>query len=228
MSVRDRIVEHLKAHDEGVDDDMLTEALGLSRRQHANQECRKLESAGLVERRRVSGKIRNFATGTARACSEEVTESPPTVSVTSSQQFFRNPDKPWYWEGNVQSVVAQFLTGKGYTIRRVANTLTKEQGKDIIAVSSTGQELWVSVKGRPGRTPRTTPYLMARHYLSHAMRDMLVWRDENESVDLALGLPEFITYRNGVRTMAGRFADLTVSVIWVFEDAKVEVCPTFL
>jgi predicted transcriptional regulator len=54
MTVRDRIIEHLKSHGEGVDDDMLSQALGLTRRQHANQECRKLESVGLVERRRVN------------------------------------------------------------------------------------------------------------------------------------------------------------------------------
>lgn len=228
MTVRERILAHLKEHPEGVDDDTLAEALRLSRRQHANQECRKLESAGVVERRRVNGKIRNFITGEAGVSLEQVTESRPPVIASGSQQFSRNPDKPWYWEGNVQSAIVEFLTEKGYTILRAANTLTKEHGKDIVAASSQGRELWVSVKGRPEGTPRTTPYLMARHYLSDAMRDLLVWKGESDSVSFALGLPEFVTFRNGVRLMAGELAELTASVIWVLTDGKVEVSPNFL
>ena len=66
----------------------------------------------------------------------------------------------------------EFLARKEYQIHRAANTLTKEQGKDIMAVSSVGRELWVSVKGRPEGTLKTSPYLMARHYLNDAMGDL--------------------------------------------------------
>lgn len=117
MTVRDRIVEHLKSHAEGVDDDMLTEALGLSRRQHANQECRKLESDGLVERRRVSGKTRNFLRK-GGSTSKPAAESVPSVPVRSSNGVRRNACNPWDWEGNVQSSVVAFLTSNRYAIRR--------------------------------------------------------------------------------------------------------------
>ena len=60
MTVRDRIIEYLKVHPEGVDDDTLAIELGLSARQHSNQECRRLEQQGLVRRLKVRGKIRNF------------------------------------------------------------------------------------------------------------------------------------------------------------------------
>lgn len=69
---------------------------------------------------------------------------------------------------------------------------------------------------------------MARHYLSDAMRDLLVWKGESDSVSFALGLPEFVTFRNGVRLMAGELAELTASVIWVHTDGKVEVSPNSL
>ncbi len=60
MPVRDRILAYLQSHPEGVDDDALKDALGLTQRQHANTVCRQLETGGLVERRPVEGKIRNF------------------------------------------------------------------------------------------------------------------------------------------------------------------------
>lgn len=227
MTVRDRIIGHLRAHSEGVDDDTLTEALGLSRRQHANQECRKLESAGLVERRRVKGKTQNFlrdGTNNSNASSASVLSEPPIILKECS----RKPDKPWYWEGNVQSAVVAFLVSKGFTIRRVADTLSRERGKDIVAVSLSRQELWVSVKGRPDGTPRTSPHLMARHYFADALHDILCWREEDEAIALALALPDFVTYRNRADKLARRLIELHASIFWVFEKGKVEVSPNSL
>lgn len=57
---RDRIIDYLKQHPEGADDDELAETLGLRYRQQANSCCRDLAGAGLIERRRVGGKIRNY------------------------------------------------------------------------------------------------------------------------------------------------------------------------
>jgi hypothetical protein len=227
MTVRDRIVERLKAHAEGMDDDMLTEALGLSRRQHANQVCRKLESAGLVERRLVNGKTRNFLRD-GRRNSEAVAQPVLSVQPVIVSESVRKHDKPWYWEGNVQSAVVTFLVSSGFMIRRVADTLTREHGKDVIAVSSSGRELWVSIKGQPDGTKRTSPHLMARHYFEAAVHDLLCWRDEDKSVSLALGLPDFVTYRSGARKIAGRLLELKANILWVSKDGKVETSPDFL
>ena len=87
-------------------------------------------------------------------------------AALATEQFSLNSNKLWYREGNVQTAIVEFLAGKEYQIQLAANTLTKEQGEDIIAVSSAGRELWVSVKGRPEGTSKTTPYLMARHTTS--------------------------------------------------------------
>ena len=227
MTVRDRIVGHLRAHPEGVDDDTLTEALGLSRRQHANQECRKLERAGLVERRRVEGKIRNFLQD-GRDRSNLASGLAPSVPVRSLNEARQNPSKSWDWEGNVQSALVAFLVSNGFTVRRVADTLTKEHGKDIVAISPSGQELWVSAKGKPVGTPRTSPYLMARHYFESAVHDLLCWRDEDMSVSLALGLPDFVTYQSSAKKIAGRLLELKASIFWVSENGQVETSPNFL
>lgn len=149
----------------------------------------------------------------------------PTVTLKESS---RKPDKPWYWEGNVQSAVVRFLVSNGFMIRRVADTLSREQGKDVVAVSSLGLELWVSIKGRPAGTPRTSPHLMARHYFADALHDILCWREEDESVALALALPDFVTYRNRADKLARRFIELKASILWVFENGKVEASPNFL
>ena len=226
MTVRDRIVEHLKCHTEGVDDDLLTEALGLSRRQYANQECRKLEGLGLVERRIVNGKTRNFLRDGTRNSSADLPV--PSVSPEVSEESQQKPDKSWYWEGNIQSAVVAFLVSKGFMIRRVADTVTREHGKDIVAVSSSGRELWVSVKGRPEGTSRTSPHLMAKHYFEAAVHDLLCWRDEDKSVSVALGLPDFVTYQSGARKIEGRLLELKASIFWVSDDGKVETSPNFL
>jgi len=55
MTIKERIVEYLKKHPEGVDDDLLARNLNLSARQQANIRCRQLEEEGLVERRKVGG-----------------------------------------------------------------------------------------------------------------------------------------------------------------------------
>ena len=53
MSARDRIIALLRTHPTGLDDDVIAEKLGLSRRRQANSRCRELERDGIVERRSV-------------------------------------------------------------------------------------------------------------------------------------------------------------------------------
>jgi hypothetical protein len=224
MTVRDRIIEHLRNHPEGVDDDRLTATLGLSRRQHANQECRKLVTAGLVERHVVCGKTRSFLRDGGDSSTAPAEPVPPARSLEAQL----NPNKPWDWEGNVQSAAVAFLVSNRFTMNRVADTLTREHGKDIVAVAPSGRELWVSVKGRPEETARTTSYLMARHYFEGAVHDLLCWREEKRSAALALAFPEFVTYRNGAKRVAGQLQELKASVFWVFEDRKVQASPNFL
>ena len=146
MSIQDRILDYLKQHPEGVDDDALTAALGLKQRQQANPRCRRLEEHGIVMRQPVHGKIRNFLNTDA-----------PMTSIEPKGITVRLEDRPWYWEGNVQARVVRHLEGLGYRIQSAADTASKQQGKDVIAIAPSGQRLWVSVKGYPRGTPRTNP-----------------------------------------------------------------------
>lgn len=60
MTIKESIISFLQNHPDGADDDELANVLGLSARQQANSRCRQLEKEGLVVRRLVNGKIRNF------------------------------------------------------------------------------------------------------------------------------------------------------------------------
>lgn len=225
MTVRDRILAYLRDHPEGVDDDALAAALPLRRRQHANNECNKLAQMGLIQRRPVNGKTRNFLSASSNSAGNKKSASETdTIQATAEGTGWRS-ERPWFWEGNVQTVAKEFLRGEGYRIVRAANTAKKEKGKDIIAVSPSGQELWVTAKGQPEGTPRTTKYTQARHYFSDALRDLVSWRGQNDSVAIALVLPDFVTYRNSTRRFAAQLAQLRVFVVWVRQDRKVEVPP---
>jgi len=211
LTIQDRIVEYLEAHPEGVDDDSLTVVLGLRQRQQANQRCRRLEQFGIVSRRRIEGKIRNFL-------------NPGALPIRVSQPAtLAGDERPWYWEGNVQAQVVRHLCDKRYSIVSAADTASKQQGKDIVAVTPSGQRLWVSAKGYPKGTVRTNSRTQARHWFAHALFDLVLWHQENPSIALALAMPEQPTYRNLAHRSRWFLAELKAQVFWVVESGEVLV-----
>ncbi|MCL5995778.1 MAG: MarR family transcriptional regulator [Chloroflexi bacterium] len=201
-----RILDYLNQHPEGADDDELTVALGLKRRQHTNIVCRNLASRQLIRRQRVDGKIRNFATGQ--------TVPVPTRAPADAS------GRPWYWEGCVQARVEQYLRAQGYTILRTANTATHERGKDIEAQKD-GRPLWVSVKGYPRGTKRTQPGGQAVLWFKDAMFDMLVWHGVKTAADLALAFPDFPRYHKSLAKVAWLQPVIKFDVFWVSESGEV-------
>ena len=210
MTIQERIVAYLAEHSEGIDDDALASILGLKQRQQANQRCRRMEQFGIVERRAVNGKIRNFLNPAATL----IRDGPPSGSAA---------EKPWYWEGNVQATVVHRLEGPGYKIQSVANTATREQGKDIIAIDTSGQMLWVSAKGYPQGTVKTSPRNQAPHWFARALFDLILWRGQDPSVSLGLAFPEQTTYRNLANRVRWFLDVVGASVFWVAEDQSVAV-----
>jgi len=206
MTVQDRILDYLTHHPEGVDDDALTVALGLAQRQQANQVCRRMEQIGILTRRRVDGKIRNFVNPASEKSPKP--NSPPE-------------ERPWHWEGHVQAATVRHIQTLGFRIEFVANTATKQQGKDMIAVARSGQKTWISAKGYPVGTVKTTPATQARHWFSHAMFDLILWHGEDASVALALALPDQITYRNLSSRARWFLEELKASIYWVHQDGRV-------
>lgn len=208
MTIQDRILEYLTHHPEGVDDDALTVALRLTQRQQANQRCRRMEQSGILTRRRIDGKIRNF------------------VNMSNNMEEKSKPsllpgEQAWYWEGNVQAAVVQHIQTLSFHIKWTADTATKQQGKDVTAVAPSGQTLWISAKGYPVGTVKTNPQTQARHWFSHAIFDLILWHGEDASVALALALPDKITYRNLSARVIWFLEELNVSIYWVHQDGRV-------
>jgi hypothetical protein len=129
--------------------------------------------------------------------------------------------KPWFWEGHVQRVIVGWLIGGGWAISSSANTASKSPGKDIIARNQRG-EFWITVKGYPQGTLKTNPSTQARHWFSHAMFDLLLYRGENNLVELAIGLPQIgKTYPNLVKRSAWGLRTCNACVLWVTENGSV-------
>jgi hypothetical protein len=183
MTIGERIVALLQRRPDGVDDDELSDLLGLKARQQANSRCRQLTKEGVVVRHAVNGKIRNFWSGQPIP---DTSSNPPSHSKDSSRQ--------WFWEGNVQAQLVRYLSGQNYRIRSVADTLTKQRGIDIVAERN-GEVLWISVKGYPAGTDRTPPSTQAGHWFKQAIFDVLSYRGQDKSVSLGVGLPDYKRYR---------------------------------
>jgi len=217
MTIQERILQHLAEHPEGVDDDALAYALGLAQRQQANSRCRRLAHFGIVTRRSSGGKIRNFLNE-----GPIVGESIPLPSASVADVVPR----PWFWEGNVQAAVVTYLRIIEYQIMSVANTATREPGKDVVAVSPAGQTLWISAKGFPAGTIRTNPRTQARHWFAHALFDLILWHGEDVSVSLALALPKYETYRKLAKRTGWFLSSMSACIYWVGEDGTVtlQIC----
>lgn len=188
VTIADDILVLLRDHPSGLDDDEIASLLHLSQRQAANQTCNKLASAGKLRRITVGGKIRNFLYGQAPL----PVRSPPVAEGGQS------PDRIWHWEGNVQASIVEDLRDEYWAVTHV-DTASKQHGKDIEATKE-GRTLWVTVKGYPESRGATNPSTQARHWFSHAIFDVVLYRNEDPDVELAVGLPDFKTYR----ALAGR------------------------
>jgi hypothetical protein len=214
MATKQRILSFLQNHPEGADDDEITRALGLSYRQQANMRCRELEQDGLVVRRQVHGKIRNFrAGGGADSLS-------PASSVPEESQDHLAEDENWFWEGNVQSRVISYLVTQGYQIRSAADTASHQQGIDIVAEKN-GKSFWVSVKGYPRGTTKTAPSVQAGHWFKQAIFDMIAYRERDKQVPLAVAFPDYPRYRSMANKITWLKPVANFYYFWVKESGEV-------
>lgn len=169
----------------------------------------------LVVRRRVDGRLRNYATGAALRVPPP---SPPAPPAQPHAEVSAGPS-PWHWEGNVQSWAAAYLLSQGYFIRRVADTAAREHGIDLVAEKG-GRELWVTVKGFPAGTSRAQPSTQARVWFEGALFDIVEWRGRNASVELAMALPDFPRYRDLAERVRWLQPIAGFSYLWVHEDGS--------
>ncbi|OAB40550.1 hypothetical protein PMSD_01195 [Paenibacillus macquariensis subsp. defensor] len=132
-------------------------------------------------------------------------------------------NRPWYWEVNVQNHLVKYLISNSYNVSAVANTAARTQGIDIIAHSSEGEELWVSLKGYPNSNNKF-PNNQARHRFSRAIFDLVLYHEQNSNVNLAISLPErFTTYINLLPRVKWLKETIPFKVYWVNENGKIRV-----
>jgi hypothetical protein len=167
---------------------------------------------------------REAAAGPApRLDSDDVTghaESTDTDTDASSA------DQSWSWEGNVQAAVVRHLVARGWNIRRVANTSTKESGVDIEAISG-DRRLLVEVKGYPSAHYSTgakagekkqNHATQARHYFAGALLTATLMRADHPGDEVVVALPSYTTYEHLARRTAAVLEQIGVG-IWLIDQS---------
>ncbi len=216
MTHQDTILAFLHTAAGPICDDCLSSRTKIVPRQTVNLNCRRLSVALAIARAQMTDchycrlpKICSFIGARGQPLPAPLPQALPPRSHSL-----------WHWEGNVQSVLVQWLTSDGWDIRSAADTAAKTRGKDIIAKRG-DHDLWVSVKGYPAGTQKTTPSTQARHWFAKAVFDLVMYRDESSCALLALGLPDFATYRNLSKRTQWLRSHLPFTIYWVDESGAV-------
>ena len=214
----DRVLDYVRRHPDGVSDKEVFEGLSLKHHAQANQCCRALQAAGLIERRVMGGRITNLSTAAAHV-------EAPDFAPSSSQE-----DEPWYWEGNVQRCLVDCLETRGWSCA-VADTASGQHGPDIDAVHPTSGRLIVEVKGYPktvyqrgpnkGKPKPTNPKLQARHWYAGALLSALLRKADAPDAKVGLCSPDMPTYQALIRRTSQSLKCLGLQVYLVAEDGSV-------
>jgi Holliday junction resolvase-like predicted endonuclease len=107
-------------------------------------------------------------------------------------------------EAVVQAELIAHLQATGWTILRQANTASKEQGIDVVAVKD-GTTVACEVKGYPSRSyvdPRraaevkpTSPSVQARHWFAGAILASMLTRNDHPDYRVVIVVPDAGTYQ---------------------------------
>lgn len=147
-------------------------------------------------------------------------ELPPLLPYKSNIKEGCYNNKPWFWEGNIQSTLVKYLEEKEYKIKSTADTSSRESGKDIVAMTPDNKLLWVSVKGWPEKSINT----QARHWFSQALFDIILYMDEDIGCNKAIAFPDkFKTYSNLRQRITWFKSQAGFKIYWVNENGKVSV-----
>jgi hypothetical protein len=139
-------------------------------------------------------------------------------------------EKEWYWEGNVQKVIIDWLTENGWKIEQSA--INHEHGPNIKATKN-GRNLLAEVKGYPsttdahgerkGQPKPTKPALQARHWFEEAFHTCIQRKNQNPKADVLIVFPDFKRYRDLIKGAEWSFQKLEIKVVLVGEDRSVEM-----
>ncbi len=215
MTNKDRILSVMTTQE--ICDDCLSDQSGVRPRQTVYSICRTLSQESVITRNQ--GKC-NLCRKPKLVSLLLSNQSSKKEVASSSLDVNNEPSQTtdWFWEGNVQAKVVGYLVKNGYDIRSVSDTASRAPGKDIVAITPDGNELWISVKGYPEKSPN----VQARHWFSQAVFDLVLYRGEGPNVKLALALPDgFVTYLNLLPRINWLKQTTPFQVFWVSEDGKV-------
>ena len=117
----------------------------------------------------------------------------PKVAVNPALKMLQTTsvatDRPWYWEGNVQARIVEFLKSQGASVHASTDTASREQGKDIVAVDPEGQTIWITVKGFPEKSRN----VQTRHWFAGALLDLARYRDKSRNACFGDGLTVWVS-----------------------------------
>jgi len=138
----------------------------------------------------------------------------------------------WHTEANVQAAVVTALVKDGWTIRSVADTVTKERGVDVISEKG-GLTVGVEVKGFPtrtyadrsraGETKPTAPSTQAGHWFAQAILAAMRLRGREPAWRSVIALPDFPRYRNLHAETKDSLKAAQIEVWWVHADGTVNL-----
>jgi hypothetical protein len=156
------------------------------------------------------------------------TGAPPPPPAPSAVEL--PPTEEWYWEGNVQGLVVRALAADGWTITRVADTMSREHGHDVVATRD-GVTMIVEVKGYPsgryvrgdraGEKKDNGPSTQARVWFATALMSGHLMRSENPSSRVVLAFPVFQTYESLARRISPSVSVVGIEMWLVSEDGRI-------
>jgi len=162
-----------------------------------------------------------------RKVTEATKDSEPTPPIIAPIPVIQE----WWWEGNIQTKIAQYLRSAGWTIKREVDTSTRARGADLEATLGK-RVLVVEVKGYPsklyrrgpseGQPKRTNPRLQAKHWYAEALLTAILHRQLAPTVEMALAFPDADRYQSLVRRTESALRFLGVGVYLVREDGTVD------
>jgi hypothetical protein len=219
MTMADDILHLLRLRPGGMTDAELAQATGKIHQQ-INQRCRALAKQGVLVREPIGGIIRNRL---------HIATAAPQLATTSAA-IAHAGDRDWFWEGNVQAALCEWLNGEGWSLDRVANTAVKERGTDIEATRA-GTRLHIEVKGYPsvnyadprraGEAKRTRPTMQAKHWYAEALLKAVRLRDKHPDDHIAMAFPDYPRYRILHDETSSSLGALRIDVLLVSETGAV-------
>lgn len=215
MHLKDRMLQAIQSAGGPICDDCVWRPSGMKSRQQANSRGRQLAESGQVWR----------GLGACTKCDKHKTVSVPTGVELPAAEPTSSDAKPWHWEGNVQSALVTHLLAAGWRLLSQADTATKETGVDVVALDADGAEWWITVKGYPQRKPgkSTNPPVQARHWFSHALFDVVLYRTARRDIKIGVALPAgFKTYENLTNKSEWLHEQAEFSYFLVGEDGSVK------